>query len=319
MINSPQPQVQQPQVQQNRRPAFAPSYNAVQINLDTPTLNAPPMPGYYYDYPQADGQPYYPPVQTNPQTQPVAPAQPNVPPPAVETKPTETAPAPTGPNGPNPPDINKVIANLSDPDLDKRAIQMEEITRKGLNNEADVVPYVQQDVFEKLIDIVNEDSTKLAGPTDRQVELRAKLMENNAVAQQAQAEGKDPNSVKLPHQMTREEIEFADTLTPLEQSERNKEYALYTMAVLQKTYGDEIEKQTGNVVPLTDLPGAAQLVNELKENPNFSVRTAAIDSLRTLKRPEYKEDLTRIFTIAQSDAEDRVVAAATDALNELNK
>ena len=320
-INSPQNPAQQPQAQ---RPAFAPSYNAVQINLDTPTLNAPPMqmPGYYYDYPQANGQPYYQPVQQPTAPQPVAvqpavvqPAtvQPAVPQPAVE----EVKVDGINPSAPAV-DIEKVVANLADPDMDKQSLQMEEITRKGLQNEADAVPYVQQDVFEKLIDIVNVDSTNLAGPTDKQIDLRVKLMENAAAVEQAQAQGKDLASVKLPHQMTNEEVELANTLTPMEQAERNKEYALYTMAVLQKTYSDEIEKQTGNVVPLTDLPGAAQVVNELKENPNPAIRTAAIDSLRTLKRPEYKEDLSRIFTIAQSDAEERVVAAAKDALAEIN-
>ena len=39
-----------------------PSYNAVQINMDKPTVNAP-APNVVYEYPQADGQIYYPPIQ----------------------------------------------------------------------------------------------------------------------------------------------------------------------------------------------------------------------------------------------------------------
>ena len=38
-----------------------PSYNAVQINLEKPTANVPQP--YIYNYPQADGQIYYPPIQ----------------------------------------------------------------------------------------------------------------------------------------------------------------------------------------------------------------------------------------------------------------
>ena len=312
----------------NRRPAFAPSYNAVQINLDSPTLNAPQP--YYYDYPQADGQPYYPPMQPAPQ-QPQAPApqQPqdtNVPKPQVEQpKPAEvpqTAPAPAGPagpGGPNGPDMDKVIANLSSADFDQQAIQMDEIAKKGLTNEADAVPYVQEDVFSKLSDIVNKDSSNLAGPTPQQIELRAKIAENDMVRIQAEQEGKDPASVKVPHQLSDEEIALANQTSDLEKAERNKEYALFTMAILQKTYADEIEKRSGNVVPLTDLPGAAQVVNELKSNENPAIRTAAIDSLRYIQRPEYKDDLGKIYTIAQSDADEGVVAAATEALNSLNK
>lgn len=316
--NAPAPQVN------NRRPAFAPSYNAVQINLDTPTLNAP-QPNYYYDYPQADGQPYYyPPMQPAPQApapqapapQAPAPQDTNVPKPQVEQPKPADAPAEAKPAD-NAVNMDSVIANLSSADFDKQALQMDEIAKKGLTNEADAVPYVQEDVFNKLLDIVNVDSSKLEGPTEQQVQLRAKAAENDMVRIQAEKEGKDPATVKVPHDLTEADLALANKITPLEQAERNKEYALFTMAILQKTYGDEIEKRSGNVVPLTDLPGAAQVVNELKENQNPAIRTAAIDSLRYIQRPEYKEDLSKIFSIAQTDADEGVVAAATDALSKL--
>lgn len=54
----------------------------------------------------------------------------------------------------------------------------------------------------------------------------------------------------------------------MEQAERNKEYALYTISILAKIYTDEVEKQTGNIVPLTDLPGSAAIVDALRFNPN---------------------------------------------------
>lgn len=329
--NTPNYPAQQPvanvngqQVQQ--RPSFAPSYNAVQINLDTPTLNAP-QPSYYYDYPQAQGQPYYPPVQTQPQPQPQPQAPVNVPQPQAEQPQQPQAPAETAPaQAPAPAetapaasavDMEKVLANLSDPDFDKQAIQMEEIAKKGLTNEADAVPYVQEDVFKKLFDIVNVDSTKLAGPTEQQLQLREKVAQNDLAIYNAQQAGKDPSTVELPNKLTDDEVALANTITPLEQAERNKEYALFTTAVLQKTYGDEIEKRSGNVVPLTDLPGAAVVVDELKENQNPAIRMAAVDALRYIQRPEYKNDLAQIYTIAQSDADDSVAAAATDALKSL--
>ncbi|DAA97234.1 TPA: hypothetical protein CPT80_03355 [Candidatus Gastranaerophilales bacterium HUM_9] len=332
--NTPNYPVQQPNVngqqgtQATHKPSFAPSYNAVQINLDTPTLNAP-QPSYYYDYPQASGQPYYPPVQ--PQPQPQQPQQPvNVPQPQTEqpqqTQGTQQPQAPADVNAPvdaNAPaaasdvDINKVLTNLSDPDYDKQAVQMEEIAKKGLTNEADAVPYVQEDVFKKLFDIINVDSTKLAGPTEQQLQLREKVAQNDMAIYNAQQAGKDPSTVELPNKLTADEEKLANTITPLEQAERNKEYALFTTAVLQKTYGDEIEKRSGNVVPLTDLPGAAVVVDELKENQNPAIRLAAIDALRYVQRPEYKNDLAQIYSIAQSDADEGVAAAATDAAKSL--
>lgn len=309
MINSPQ---NAPATQVNKtKPAFAPSYNAVQINLDTPTLNAPPA-GYYYDYPQADGQPYYPPM---PAPAPAPAQDPKVPAPVPEQTPaTDAKPSET-------PEVNidEVLANLASNDFDKQAVQMEQIAQKGLKNEADAVPYVQEDVINKLIDIINTDSSNLDGPTENQLQLRAKVAENDAVIEQAVKEGKDIKTVQLPHQLTPEEEQLATTITPLEQAERNKEYALFTTAILQKTYADEIEKRSGNVVPLTDLPGAAQVVEELKGNQNPAIRVAAIDALRFVQRPEYKDDLAKIYSIAQTDADDTVSAAAADALKSLEQ
>ena len=325
MLQSPQ-NYAAPQQNVNRpvaRPAYAPSYNAVQINMDTPTVNAPPA-GYYYNYPESDTQPYYPPV-TIPTAQPqegtapqpyYPPAQPAPAQPVPVNVPAPVAEQPAVSGGI---DIAAVVSNLASPDFDKQALQMEEIAKKGLENEADVIPYVQEDVFNKLINIMNIDSTKLDGPTEHQLQLRDKVAENDAAIYNAVQQGKDPKSVKLPHQLTPEEEALATTITPLEQAERNKEYALFTMAILQKTYGDEIEKRTGNVVPLTDLPAAATVVNELKSNQNPAVRTAAIDSLRYIQRPEYKDDLSKIYSIAQSDADEGVAAAAQDALESINK
>lgn len=337
MIQSPQnyPAPQQGVNTQPKKPVFAPSYNAVQINLDSPTLNAPAaQPGYYYDYPTAQTQPYYPPVQTQPAPQPQAPAPAQQPQDVNVPAPVAEQPAPQAPAQPQPPvntqpeapaqpqqpvvDTAAVVANLADADFDKQALQMEEIARKGLTNEADAVPYIQEDVFEKLIDIMSVDSSKLDGPTEQQLQLRDKVAENDATIYAAIQAGKDPKGVALPHQLTPEEESLANTITPLEQAERNKEYALFTTAILQKTYGDEIEKRTGNVVPLTDLPGAAAVVDELKSNQNPAIRTAAIDALRYVQRPEYKDDLSKIYTIAQSDADEGVAAAASDALNSLN-
>ena len=319
MINSPQ-NAQATQVNKTR-PVYSPSYNAVQINMDTPTVNAP-QPGYYYDYPTADGQPYYQPLPQQPAPQP-APAP--APQPATE-KPKAEVPAPAveqpaeAPKEPDKSDvdIDKVVANLADPDFDKQAIQMDEIAKKGMTNEADAVPYVQEEVFKKLIDIINVDSSKLEGPSAQQLELRAKAQENDLVRIQAEKEGKDPATVAVPHQLSEADLKLANTITPLEQAERNKEYALFTTAILQKTYGDEIEKRSGNIVPLTDLPAAAQVVNELKENPNPAIRTAAIDSLRYIQRPEYKDDLSKIYTIAQTDADETVATAASEALKSLD-
>ena len=123
----------------------------------------------------------------------------------------------------------------------------------------------------------------------------------------------------LGKEVTDAEKELANTMTPKEQAERNKSYALFTMAIMQKLFGDEVQKLSGQVVPITELPGAVSVVEQLKSNPNPMVRASAIESLSYIERPEYKNDLNTIFTIAKNDQDKNVQETATAALAKLNK
>lgn len=339
MIQAPQSYgMQQPAMQQNtvRKPSFAPSYNAVQINLDTPTLNAPPAMPYY---PPVNMEPYKPqpapqaPVQETPQ----APAQPapqgpdsqqpvQVPPPVIDTKPAEAPQAPQNvevkPADEKGPEAlaEEAFKGLSSADYDTQALTMEGIAKKGLNEatQSEVVPYVQENIFDKLIDIMNVDTSKLPGPTEQQVAIRNKIAENDKVKEEAVKAGQNPDTVKLPNELTPQELEEGNKLSPYEQAERNKEYAMFTTCILQKTYADELQKLSGTVPPVTELPGSKAIITTLKENPSPDMRVSAIDALRYVERPEYKEDLTTLYTIAQNDADPNVSEAATQALASLN-
>ena len=103
----------------------------------------------------------------------------------------------------------------------------------------------------------------------------------------------------------------------MEQAERNKEYALYTIAILSKVYTDEVLKHTGNVVPLTDLPGASTIVNALTKNENPSIKVASIDALKYIYRPEYKEEIKSVLNIASKDQNAYVSQIATITLDSL--
>ena len=245
-------------------------------------------------------------------------------------------------------DIPLVISNLTNADYDVQAQQMEEIARisldnpnngkivnkriaetvinvtkrlsynqvaDALDNPENAVPYIVREVFSSLIDITKKDTANLAAPTEEQVQARKKLISNFIVMENAkQGQGQ----VKLPYQLTEKDFALANELSPMEQAERNKEYALYTISILAKIYTDEVEKQTGNIVPLTDLPGSAAIVDALRFNPNSGVKIAAIDALRHIQRPEYKEELTTLYTLAQADSNPQVSMAAERALNRSN-
>ncbi len=212
-------------------------------------------------------------------------------------------------------DIPLVISNLTSTDYDTQAQQMEEIARIALDNKENAVPYIVREVFTSLIDITNKDTSDLAAPTEKQVEARKKLITNFIVIENSKNNNKEP---KLPYQLTEDDFIAANELSPMEMAERNKEYALYTMAILAKIYTDEVEKQTGNVVPLTDLPGSAAIVDALRQNPNAGVKIAAIDALSHIQRPEYNEELNTLFELAKNDANPQVAQAAERALERTN-
>lgn len=352
-----QPQMQ-PYMPQLSQATPAPNYNAVKIDVHNPSVSAPgvgqvamnvpqyaqPTMPYYsypqaqlYDYPQAQNQPYYLPQQQPvvcppcpacmpqqsaapaPQiaepavAQAVAPQQViqqqniNAPAPVVtqpakaEAAPAETpkveveSPVPMAPQV----DLNSFIAKLTNPDYEVQANVMEEIANMVKDEPQKATELLDEKVINALTNIVNNDSSKLAGPTAEQIAARQKLMKGE--------------------QLSEADKKLATTITPMEQSERNKSYAMFTASIMQKLYGDEVAKLTGSTVPLTELPGAVTIVEQLKNNPNPMVRTSAIEALSYIQQPAYKQDLNTLFTIAKNDQDKNVQDAAAAALDKLSK
>ena len=326
--------IQQPQPQ---------SYNAVKIDVHNPSVIAPgavpmqtaqyaqPTMPYYqypqapvYEYPQAPVQPYYMPAQQPvvipPQITEQAPSAPQAPAPApVAEVPTTPAPAVPEPVVTQQPaeqpkaekapqvetpvplepqvDLNAFIAKLTNPDYEVQAAGMEEIANMVKDNPQKDTEFFNVKKKKKKNNIINYDFPKLARPTQEQIAARQKLMKNE--------------------KMTDAEKTLATTITPMEQAERNKSYAMFTTAILQKLYSDEVSKLTNTTVPLTELPGAVSIVEQLKNNPNPMVRTSAIEALSYIQQPAYKADLNTLFTIAKNDQDKNVQEAANAALAKL--
>lgn len=308
-----------------------------------PLYNYPQAP--VYNYPQAAQQPcYMPPQMTYPaqapvaQTptpavvalpqeapkapevapvvqqqnfnQPVAPQQvPVVPTPVVVPQPqiseapkaAEAAKPEVVPSEPVTPqvDLNSFIAKLANPDFDAQVSGMEEIAKMVKESPEKATELVDTKVFDALTNIINFDSSKLEGPTAEQVAAREKIMSGKEVTDQ--------------------EKTLANTISPQEKAERNKSYALFTSAIMQKLYADEVARLSNSTVPLTELPGAVTIVDQLKDNPNPMVRASAIEALSYLQNPEYKKDLTTVFTVAKDDKDPNVAEAAKAALDKLNQ
>lgn len=194
-------------------------------------------------------------------------------------------------------DLNEFISKLSSPDYEVQASTMESIADLAQNSPEKATELLDVKVFDSLLNIMNVDTSKLSGPTAQQLEIREKIMSGKPVTEAEMAE--------------------ANKITPMGQAERNKQYSIYTVAILQKLYGSEIEKINNTVVPLTELPGAAGIVEQVKNNPNPMVRASSLDALSYIQRPEYKQDLTTLFTVAQKDKDVNVQQAAKKALEKL--
>lgn len=215
-------------------------------------------------------------------------------------------------------DIPNVVSALHNSDYDIQAAQMEEIVRIAMITPEKALPYVVRDVFLSLIEIVQNDTSKLPAPSPAQTETRRQIIVNEVIKEYAKEKNLDPQKMELPYKLTKEEIARAVELTPMELAERNKEYALYAMAALAKVYTDEIEKESGTVIPLTDLPGVSTVVDTLRYNSNPETKIAAIDALLYIQRPEYKEELLSLFNLVKKDQNETVSVAADEALVILN-
>lgn len=194
-------------------------------------------------------------------------------------------------------DINEFINKLINPDFEQQANAMESIADTAQNKPKEATEFLDVKVIDSLLGIMQKDSSKLVGPNSKQLQIREKIMAGKSVTPAESAE--------------------ANKITPMELAERNKQYAIYTVAILQKLYGSEVEKLSNSVVPLTELPGAAGIVEQVKKNPNPMVRAAGIDALSYIQRPDYKQDLTTIFTVAKKDKDTNVQKVAAKALDKL--
>lgn len=320
-----------------------PSYNAVKIDILNPSMGVPgiaqpqyaPVTAPVYNYPQAPIYNYpqadpampqtqqFPCVTTVPQQLPPVsqpqivtqvpqviqqnnnapvqqPTAPAVPEPQMSKEIVDNKPEVVPGQAPQPQvDLNGFIARLANPDFEGQAKAMEEIANMVKENPQKATELVDTKVFEALNNIVKYDSSNLDGPTQAQVDARQKIVENK--------------------QVTEDEKKLANTMTPKELAERNKSYALFTIAIMDKLYADEVAKLSNTTVPLTELPEAITVVDQLKDNPNPMVRASAIEALSYIQNPEYKKDLTTLFTVAKNDQDEGVVQAANAALEKLNQ
>ena len=93
-------------------------------------------------------------------------------------------------------------------------------------------------------------------------------------------------------------------------AEENKQHAIYTLAILNKNQNPQ--------VPLQELPGADEVLNVLKKDPNPKNREAAISAFDFMAKPEDAPILDKLFNTALNvDKDPGVKAAAQKAITNL--
>lgn len=220
-------------------------------------------------------------------------------------------------------DYIQVCANLESQDYDVQAMQLKDIIDAAAMSEKTkdvnhIKPYHVEQIFIDIMDIVNKDTSSLQGPTDAQLQIRDKLVENYFSSVEQAKQGVPKEQIVVPHQISQQDINYANVLSPKELAERNKDYAIATLAVISKTFVDRVENETGTKVPITDVPGLAAIVNSLKSQ-NTAIRLTALDALSFIQKPEYARELTPIYdAIIRTDADENVRTAAQFVLDSLN-
>ena len=194
-------------------------------------------------------------------------------------------------------DITPVLKGLQSNNMAEQSAALSKIGEVA-ENKQEVKKYLETSVLDGLVNILNADTSKLEPATKEQIEARTKLMNGQ--------------------QLSDAEKNLAMTLAPQEFADRNKQHALYSMAILQKALAEAIEEKTGEKLSIEKLPAINNIVDTVKSNPNPLLRASALVALAHLNKEEYKPVLSEIFQLAQNDKDPNVKQVAQEALNKLN-
>ncbi len=279
----------------------------------------PQMMPQYMPYPQA-GYPSAVMPQQQPQVytvppQIVSPQPQEMPAPAIEQAPVqqEVAPAPVqveqaAPVAVEQPvqpaqtiDVNGLVAGLqsNDPAVQEKTIT--EIANYSQGEPAIAQQVLNEQVMNSLANIVGADNSQLQGPTPEQQAALDKAMKGQ--------------------QLTPEETQLAQQLSPKTAADKNKIIAMFTLAMLQKNQRDELDaymaSQGGSSVPplsTDNLIGFNEIKNAIQTDSNPEVRLAGIQAISYVAKPEDAQAVQTVLQNSLNDSEPLIQQAAQEVL-----
>lgn len=292
MVPTQQPYQVPAQMQPIMLPPYPVAYPTSQATVNPPMAPVQPVPVAPMQAPVA---PQPAPVAPTPApvAQPVQQEVPAVPAPQIQQKPEIQTPVTSDPSL-SPEAFAGKLRNTSG--ADQMAV-IEDIATKVKNDDTIAPSLLDTQIFDALVDIIDADTSALAGPTPEVIALRQ----------------------KPENELSEADKQKANQLSPLEIAEQNKQFALFTISFMQERLNNELEKLNNQTLELKDLPCIDKVVTSVKSNPNPAVRIAGISALSNIAKPQYKSDLTTIFELAKQDEDAKVQAAANNALDKLSK
>ncbi len=251
-----------------------------------------------------------------PQQAPVAPVAPQpMPESTIEPQQASAAPAaeqtqmPEVKQGEEAPkvDTDALIKDLKSTDYNTQA---EAITSIANFTQAtpDIALQVATDpVKQSLIDVINTDTSALPDATEEQKALAEKQNKGEKLTPEEQAQ--------------------LDQLSPKVAANKNKIFALFTLAMVQKLSRDneaqyaQFQTEQGKQAPanlaLKDLMGYNEIVNTIQNEPNKELKIAAIQALQYIAKPEEKAEVEQVLQGALNDQDADIKQTAQEAIAKL--
>lgn len=202
--------------------------------------------------------------------------------------------------------VDELVQKLSSADANEKAEAINKIAEYIQSPNEVALQFVSEPVMNALVNVINEDTSALEGPTDKQIEIADKI-----------AKGE---------QLTPEEEALADQLSPRDAANKNRIFAMYTLAMIQKLQRDELSQyiatqqangeQAIEPLKIEDLIGYNEFSNIINDaNARPELKVAAIQSIQHVAEPQDKTTIETLLKDAAASTDEAVKQTAADTLN----
>ncbi len=201
-------------------------------------------------------------------------------------------------------DVDGLINELKSNDADKKAEAINKIAALTQESPESALQVVSEPVMQSLVDVIKEDTNSLEGPSDKQIEVAEKITKGE--------------------KLTPEEEQLAEQLSPRDKANKNRIFALYTLAMIQKLQRDELNQyietqkengqQTIEPLKIQDLIGYNDIVNVIKNDSRPEVKVAAIQALQYVAEESDKAEVESVLADALNSEDEAIKTAAQETM-----